>query len=444
MKRPLLFGSIVASTTLLFTSNPVMAQIRPTEHQHVTIPPAAPKTGTVRITAFDYYATTQQAAFDYAIKSFEQHYPTVKVTVDSVPGQLPALQKLITLESANQTPNVIVIDQDYMDEFYPKIIPLKTFFTPSFIAKFDAGGTTSATYAGVQYGLQVLGANDTALIYNKTDFKAAGIPNPPTTWAQLLTDAQKLTVHGRYGFGISGAAEEEASWQFEPFLWSNGGTFSKLNSPQSVQALTLYQQLIKDKSMPQATASWTQQDAENHFAVNDLAMEINGPWNVPCLQQPQSCLGGTGSSSAKVIKINYGVAPIPTRLPSQKLVVPIGGETWEIGQGSTAQEAASALLIQFLTDDTSVNVTATHQMGYMPAIKAETAAFDAKYPAYSVFASELKNGRPRQYKNGEYGQVSTLLWTAIGKVLTLSESPKAALDTAAAGVANIKPPKKQS
>lgn len=443
MKRPLLFASVVASAGLLCASSPTTAtaQIRGSEEQSVAIAPAAPKSGTVTISLYNYYASGNQAvAIREAIAAFEKRYPTVKVSNDIVSGNATAAQKLITLESANKTPNVIVIDQDYLYEFYPRLVPLKTFFPPSFIDNYDAGGTTSATYDGTQYGLQVLGANDTALIYNKTDFAAAGIKSPPKTWAQLLSDAKKLTVPGkRYGFGVSGAQTEESSWQFEPWLWSNGGTIGDLNSSKAVQALAFWQELVKDKVMPEATASWSQADVEDHFAVNDLAMQENGPWNVPCLQQPASCLG-SGSKQGATAKIDYGVAPLPTRLPSQKLIVPIGGETWEIGQGSTAQEAASALLLQYLTGDTTLNVQLTHEMGYMPAIKTETAAFDRTYPAYAVFASELANGQPREYKKNGYGAASALLQVAIGKVLTLSESPQAALNTAAAGVAKITAP----
>ena len=132
------------------------------------------------------------------------------------------------------------------------------------------------------------------------------------------------------------------------------------------------------------------------------------------------------------------MAPIPTRLSGQKLIVPIGGETWEIGQSTTAKEAASALFMQYLADNTALNVRLTNLMSYMPAIKTETAAYDRAYPTYSAWASELANGIPRSYANGQYGAVSALIQVAIGKVLSGAETPQAAMATAAAGVANIK------
>ena len=52
--------------------------------------------------------------------------------------------------------------------------------------------------------------------------------------------------------------------------------------------------------MPSAAVDWTQGDVQNHFEVNDLAMEINGPWNVPCLEKPSVC-GGSVAPSAKAV-----------------------------------------------------------------------------------------------------------------------------------------------
>ena len=157
-----------------------------------SITPAAPKSGSVTIQLFNHDAPgPQEEAITGAISAFEKVYPTVKVVDDEVPGQ-NAVQKLVSLEAANQTPNIVVIDQSNIYEFYPKLVPLKDVFSSSFTSKFDRGGLDSATYNSVQYGVQVLGGNDTALIYNKSDFQAAGITAPPTTWAQLLSDAKKL------------------------------------------------------------------------------------------------------------------------------------------------------------------------------------------------------------------------------------------------------------
>ena len=75
-----------------------------------------------------------------------------------------------------------------------------------------------------------------ALFYNKDMFAAANL-QPPTTWAEIESDAAALTKNGVYGIAWSSTAGEEGSWQFEPWFWGAGADLTKLDSPQAVKAL---------------------------------------------------------------------------------------------------------------------------------------------------------------------------------------------------------------
>ena len=55
-------------------------------------------------------------------------------------------------------------------------------------------------YNGTTYGLDL--STEPFVLYYRTDlFKQAGITQPPTTWAQYLQDANKLTTKTVYGAG---------------------------------------------------------------------------------------------------------------------------------------------------------------------------------------------------------------------------------------------------
>ncbi|MGH3149533.1 MAG: extracellular solute-binding protein, partial [Streptosporangiaceae bacterium] len=60
-----------------------------------------------------------------------------------------------------------------------------------------------------------------AVWYRTDQFKAAGISSPPTTWAELSTDAQKLMAKfpGTYGFD----AITDDTNAFASFVWGAGG-----------------------------------------------------------------------------------------------------------------------------------------------------------------------------------------------------------------------------
>ncbi|HEY2241252.1 MAG TPA: sugar ABC transporter substrate-binding protein [Streptosporangiaceae bacterium] len=387
------------------------------------ITPAVPKSGQITLTEYDYYTTPGGiTAMQDVIKAFEAKYPNVTIKRQEVP--YPSVDKLVTLEEAGNTPNIVIEDQDYLDQYYPGLVPLTTFFSNSFINQFLPGGTQSVMLNGNKYGLQIFGGNDTALIYNKTDFAAAGIKAPPKTWDELLADAKKLTVpaKNRYGFEIAGSQAENSTWQLEPFVWSSGGDLSKPTTAAWNQSMSLWNEMVKKGYMPSAVTGWDQTAEENHFEDNNVAMEINGPWNVPLLQSS---------------KLNWGVAPIPVQQSGQTLQVPVGGEGWTIGKSTKTKEAASAAFLQFAAQDRSLNLKAVNSVGYLPSIKSEISGYSARYPAYSVFADEFQHGRARVYGNN-YGQVSAAIQLMIGNVLSGKASVSQGLSTLSTTVSHIK------
>jgi multiple sugar transport system substrate-binding protein len=71
---------------------------------------------------------------------------------------------------------------------------------------------------------------------------------PPTTWAELQADAKKLTKAPVYGVAFDATADEQSTWQLEPFFWSNGAELSKVDTPAFQSALQLWVNLVKDGS----------------------------------------------------------------------------------------------------------------------------------------------------------------------------------------------------
>src|ERR1700685_3957018 len=63
------------------------------------------------------------------------------------------------------------------------------------------------TYNGVQYGMPFTTSSRT-LFYNKKLFAQAGITAAPQTWADVETDAGKITKLGKVGFGLPLGNEE--------------------------------------------------------------------------------------------------------------------------------------------------------------------------------------------------------------------------------------------
>jgi multiple sugar transport system substrate-binding protein len=330
--------------------------------------------------------------------------------------QASLVPELIKDVSARAVPNLMLVDNPNVQQFAATgaLVPLTISTKGSFPSVASAG-----SYQGKTYGFAP-GVNDLALYYNKAMFAAAGITSPPTDWAQLQSDAQALTHGNVYGLAFSAPDEEEASFQFEPFFWSNGGELSKLDSSGGIGALTFWDTLVNDGYVSKSVVTWTQADVEEQFAAGDAAMMVNGPWQLPTLAaSPPS--GG------------FGTTPIPAPNAGGKVISPLGGEMWTVGRSSAAKQKAAIGVVKCLVSK-SESVAWSKAAGYLSSNEAGAKAQAAANPLLQAFVSEIGTAQARTGPPADlgpnYNTVSQLLWTAIQSALDGSQTPAAALQAA--------------
>jgi ABC-type glycerol-3-phosphate transport system substrate-binding protein len=127
------------------------------------------------------------------------------------------------------------------------------------------------------------------LAYNKKLLKQAGITTPPTTWPQILADANAVTQKtGTPGFCTRGSEAGAAIATFHfgeayyiPYSASNKGFMvgpkwnSLLASPGALKWATLYQQLMT-KDAPKGVGAYTAVNCVNDFDQGKVAMDYDG------------------------------------------------------------------------------------------------------------------------------------------------------------------------
>ena len=112
-----------------------------------------------------------------------------------------------------------------------------------------SGMLANDTQNGSIYGVPWFGGVR-GIFYRTDQFKAAGITSTPTTWSELVSDAQKLQQKfpGTYGLG----APSDYTNAIVSFIWGAGGQVAvqkngkwaaELNSPQSEAGLKFYADL---------------------------------------------------------------------------------------------------------------------------------------------------------------------------------------------------------
>jgi multiple sugar transport system substrate-binding protein len=161
------------------------------------------------------------------VAGFNATHKNLKVVLHLTPPNDDTSQ-LATAIRAGSVPDVVGLNDIDVPTFshenalmnltkYVNALPYKSSLSP--------GHLQLATINGQYYGLPYL-ADLSVLWYNKTLFKKAGLnPDaPPTTYAQIVTDAQKINAlgHGISGFSFAGNCQGCLGFTMLPSLWAAG------------------------------------------------------------------------------------------------------------------------------------------------------------------------------------------------------------------------------
>jgi multiple sugar transport system substrate-binding protein len=383
--------------------------------------------GKTTITELDYFtASGGNIAVNWYNKQFEASHPGVTVKRQVVP-YANLITKVLQEASAGDLPNIVMLDNPNVPQVAAtgQLIPLNGL--PGFTTKgYVPGAISECTYHGTQYCYPI-GTNTVGIFYNKAMFAAAHL-SPPRTWAELQTDAKALTKGQVYGIAFDATADEQSTWQLEPFFWSQGGDLGHVNTPAFTESLQLWVNMVKDGSASKSVLQWGQDpDLTQQFLHKRAAMIEDGPWIFPEL-----------NAAGWKYNREYGIVPIPTKVPGGTVVAPLGGETWSLGKsGSSEQQKLAWEWIKGMQQP-SVMTHVTKLMYYLPTKPAVTAQYLKGGPQYTVFAEETRTARSRTTTYGaNYPKVSQAIWTAIQAAITGTATPSAALSQAQSTISSV-------
>ncbi len=377
-------------------------------------PVAASDDASGDVTIWYYWETAgHQEALGHIIQEFNTKQDQIKVEAKYVP--FADFKKQLSVgASAGELPDIVILDNP--DHASYAAMGIFADITDRFdVSTYYPGPVNSCTLDGRLYGVP-FGSNDLVLFYNEDMLAEAGC-EVPATWDELLDVAKKTTKNNVYGFAHCALQNEEGTFNFLPWVWSTGQTSYEINSEGGIKALEFEKSLVESGAFPKEAINWTQGDTMNQFISGNLAMMINGTWQIPTMR-------------SEVPDLKWNVAPIPQ---DKQQASGLGGENYAVIAGGN-EEAAIAFL-QYATEKD----TCLYMMDHMGYISSDSTIAKDQFsgdPVYQVFVDEM------QYANArgplpEWPDISDAISLAFNKVITGESEPADAAAEAQATIDSI-------
>ncbi|WP_422734353.1 extracellular solute-binding protein [Micromonospora sp. WMMD558] len=420
MRRTAKGIAVLASTTLALALAACGGEDKTTEEQ----PKADPAALKAELTWWDTSDPKNEGpAFQELIAKFNQTYPNVKISYQSVPfGE--AQNKFKTAAQAKTgAPDILRAEVAWVPEF-ASLGHLYALDGSELLADesdFLETPLASNKYDGKTYGVPQV-TDTLSLMYNKELLTKAGISTPPKTWAELKTAAQTI----KQKTDAEGLYVNPAGYFMLPFMYGEGGDLvdvqSKkitVSSDQNVAGLKIAKDLIDSGAAAKPSANDSYGTMMTLFKEKKVAMIINGPWEVNNVKSAPT-FGGLE---------NLGIAPVPGG--SAKAGGPVGGHNYTIWSGMPQEKVDAAVAFVKFMSSAESQAFLSEKLGLLPTRKSAYNLDAVKNnPIVAAYqpAVEAAIGRPWIPEAGQFFGPLDQMAT---EVLIQNKDPKAALDTVA-------------
>ncbi len=365
-------------------------------------------------------STQQDALNKTLIPAFEKANPGITVKYVDIPYD-SLLQKLTTSAAGGTLPDLVRSDIGWVPQLgqLGVLTPLSdTMNDFKTLAKATYPGSLSTNkYKGKYYGLP-LDTNTRVLITSQKALDAAGMSQPPATFAELNQMADKLKGTGVSVFADGGLG----GWNIFPWIWSAGGEVTNsdltkatgyLDGPKSVAGIQMLVDLYKKGQIPNLiTGNQGATSTSDGLPTGKYATILDGPW-----------MKGIWAGQYASFKPIY--APVPAGDGGSISVV--GGEDIVLTATSKYQTAAEKFIRFTQTEQFQIEMAKTGQMTVIPALAAKQAAID---PYFTTFSDQLKTAKSR-LAIPQGAKIDGILSAALTPAFTGSTSVQDALTNAA-------------
>lgn len=385
--------------------------------------PAQAKTQ-VNFTVAEYSSKTGPY-FEEVAAAFEKENPDIHINIQVVPWDT-LLQRLTTDIAGGQAPDISIIGTRWLVDFASQGIaePVDSYLTPEFKSTFIDTFMAPSVIDGKTMGLPVA-ASARAMLVNTDLLDKAGA-KAPANWDEFYTTAEKLkALPDTFAFGLQGK-EIETDAYFYYSLWTHGGDILKgdgtsgLDTPEALQAVTLYKKMIDEGLTQPSPTNYTREDVFNLFKQGKVGMVFTFPMLIPQIK-------------AEAPNLKYKVLPFPEGKAKATYGVT---DTLMLFSSSQVKKEAWKF-VEFAYKD-EWRTKFDHGEGFLPVTKnvaaekyyssdPDIAGFAAGLP-YAKFAPTIAN----------WEEIADTTVRALQQIYLGQANPDQALKTAAADINKIR------
>jgi multiple sugar transport system substrate-binding protein len=312
----------------------------------------------LRVVMADDWATAP--AVREVIDDFERHHDHVRVQVQGAPfSQIP---ELVASGASLEQPYDLAHWHAFAAAAAGLAEPLDEHWETTGLTEEEylPGAVADVTWLGRRYGVP-LDTNALVLLANGEVLHDAGLtPGDLRTIDGFRAAVGQLTTTGATDHAMSVSA---SSWPAYGWIRAHGGELVRIDQrtgeptfsfdhPDTIAALELLVDLVRDGAAPPPFAPDLALDAVQIFAQGSLAMHASGSWDLPVIAR------ATGG------EFDVEVLPLPQRDPSTPRTV-LGGSSLFVPVGSAHADLAFDLMLRLTEDEVALRLA--EEEGRLPA-----------------------------------------------------------------------------
>ncbi|WUI00827.1 extracellular solute-binding protein [Spirillospora sp. NBC_00431] len=362
------------------------------------------------------YDKNTKPYWDALIKEFESKNSGYKVNLEMVDWtQMDA--KVKTYVQTKQVPDIL--NYNAFSDFARDglIYKASEVLSPATLSDFTPTFVEQAKYNGEQYGIPFI-SSARLLFYNKALFKKAGITEPPKTWDEVKTNAEKVKKAGAIGYGLP-LGPEEAQAEFYSWAMNNGGGWVDasgkwaINQKANIDTLTFLKDLNKSGLTQPNPESTDRKTVFNQFAQGKVGMSIGGPFTKAGFIDPVNK------------NLDFGVAPLPSKSGSEHNTLGVMDvlAAFKKSDGKNKDAIKKFLDFFYQKENTSKFLTTS---GFLPVTKSAGDALSAD-PYMKLFVDALPTSKFAPTSNPAWSAVAGAVKQDLGTSVA-DEDPKKVLD----------------